>query len=75
MELQPIGSNQTELRLANGTRILFSYRTPVAAYVPGRGYIKSGTRYSVTTSRHVNQWIGAGWQWVPQEEIDGLVPA
>ena len=33
MKIQSIGSNQTEVSLADGTEILFSYSTPVAALV------------------------------------------
>ena len=39
-------------------RIFFSYRTPVAAYVFGRGFVRSEDFFSVTTSRHINKWIG-----------------
>jgi len=57
MELNPIGPNQTELRFDNGTVILFSYKTPVAANVDGVFY-RTTTKHSVTTSRHINQWLG-----------------
>jgi len=57
MQLTPIASNQTEIETADA-RIFFSYRTPVAAYVFGRGYVKSETWYSSTTSRHINKWMG-----------------
>ena len=32
MKLKQIGSNMTELHLNNGTIVLFSYETPVAAF-------------------------------------------
>ena len=57
MQLTPIAANQTEIETADA-RIFFSYRTPVAAYVFGRGYVKSETWYSTTTSRHINKWMG-----------------
>ena len=57
MQLTPIAANQTEIETADA-RIFFSYRTPVAAYVFGRGYVKSDTWYSTTTSRHINKWMG-----------------
>ena len=57
MQLTPIAANQTEIETADA-RIFFSYRTPVAAYVFGRGYVKSETWYSSTTSRHINKWMG-----------------
>ena len=38
MIVQQIGSNQTEVQLADGTCILFSYVTPVAAQI-GRAHV------------------------------------
>ena len=57
MQLTPIASNMTEVETKEA-RILFSYKTPVAAYVFGRGYVKTDKFWSVTTSRHINKWIG-----------------
>ena len=56
MQLTPIASNMTEVETKEA-RILFSYRTPVAAYVFGRGYVKTEKWYSTTTTRHINKWI------------------
>ena len=56
MQLTPIASNMTEIETKDA-RILFSYRTPVAAYVFGRGYVKTEQWYSTTTTRHINKWI------------------
>ena len=58
MQLTPIASNMTEVETSEA-RILFSYRTPVAAYVFGRGYVKTDKFWSVTTSRHINKWLGS----------------
>jgi hypothetical protein len=58
MNLKPIAANQNEVELENGTTVFFSYRTPVAAHVPGKGYFKTDKKWSVTTSRHINQFIG-----------------
>jgi len=72
MQLIPIGSNQTELHTERAT-ILFSYSTPVAAYVDGK-YIRTGQSYSKTTSKHINRWLaGAQAKTVPQTELDALV--
>ena len=57
MRLTPIATNQTEVETKDA-RIFFSYSTPVAAYVFGRGYVRSQEFFSVTTSRHINKWIG-----------------
>ena len=56
MQLTPIASNMTEVETSEA-RILFSYRTPVAAYVFGRGYVRTEKWFSVTTSRHINKWL------------------
>ena len=40
MQLTPIAANQTEIETDNA-RVFFSYRTPVAAYVFGRGYVRT----------------------------------
>ena len=57
MKLFPIATNQTEVETADA-RIFFSYRTPVAAYIFGRGFVRTENFYSTTTSRHINKWIG-----------------
>ena len=57
MQLTPIAANQTELNFTNGARVFFSYKTPVAAYCPLRGYIRTAKYWSVTTSRHINKWL------------------
>lgn len=55
MNIKPIGSNKTELRLDNGTTVLFSYETPVAAWINGQ-YYKTEQKWSRTTSKHINAW-------------------
>ena len=73
MQLTPIASNMTEVETSEA-RILFSYRTPVAAYVFGRGYVRTEKWFSVTTSRHINKWIdGVPTEEVPQTYLDNLV--
>ena len=74
MQLTPIASNMTEVETSKA-RVLFSYRTPVAAYVFGRGYVKTENWYSVTTTRHINKWIGmdmpvSGHVAVTTEEVE-----
>ena len=77
MIVQQIGSNQTEVQLADGTCILFSYSTPVAALVPGKGWIRTAFKHSSTTSKHTNAWLrkncGGTVQTVPQWDLDQLV--
>ena len=57
MKLTPIAANQTEVSINDGTQIFFSYRTPVAAYLPRKGYVRTERFWSKTTSRHINKWL------------------
>lgn len=73
IKLRVLGPNQTELDTGRAT-IFFSYETPVAALVPGRGFIRTDRYWSVTTSRHINRWLsGADAEEVAQSELDGLL--
>ena len=74
MQLTPIASNMTEVETSEA-RVLFSYRTPVAAYVFGRGIRKNRKMVeSVTTSRHINKWLDGGTaKEVSQTYLDNLV--
>lgn len=74
MELKPIQENVTEVTFNNGTVVLFSYRTPVAALIPGDGWYRTSTRWSNTTSRHINKWLGGiEAKSVEQAVLDNLV--
>ena len=75
MNLTPIAANQTVLSFTNGAEVFFSYKTPVAAYCPLRGYIKTEKFWSVTTSRHINKWLKGITEVteVPQEMLTELV--
>ena len=57
MQLKPIAANQTSVSFNDGTEVFFSYKTPVAAYLPDKGYVRTSKFYSVTTSRHINKWL------------------
>ena len=57
MKLTPIAANQTSVTFNDGTEVFFSYKTPVAAYLPEKGYVKTDKFYSVTTSRHINKYL------------------
>jgi len=73
MQLTPIATNMTEVETSEA-RILFSYRTPVAAYVFGKGYVRTEKWFSKTTSRHINKWIGSvTTEEVSQTYLDKLV--
>ena len=70
MKLKSIAAHQTELTLANGTRVFYSYETPVAAVVGGKSY-RTDKKWSATTSRHIGQWCGNA-ETKPQEFFDKL---
>lgn len=73
MKLKPLGANRTELTLPTGAVVFFSYQTPVAAQRAGGGFIRTDKHYSVTTSRHINQWLGGhSAETVPQSEINAI---
>lgn len=75
MKLNPIAANQIEIERADGITVFYSYKTPVAAFVPGRGGLVSNQKYSRTTSKHVTQAIarwGCSRHEVEQAEIDAI---
>ena len=72
MNIKPLGSNQTELEI-KGARVLFSYSTPVACESVGKRY-RTDKKWSQTTSRHINAWLGgAEAEEVPQEFFENLL--
>ena len=73
MTINKIAANVIELCFKNGNTILLSYNTPVAAFLSGKGYVKTEEFHSTTTSKHINKWIGPGAVEVPQVEIDALL--
>ena len=77
MKLNPIAANQTELELPSGVTVFFSYKTPVAAHIPGEGYAKTNKSWSRTTSKHIAQFIhrnggNGSYTLKPQSFFDGL---
>ena len=72
MNIRNIGSNMTQLDLADGTSVLFSYSTPVAALTDS-GYYRTSTKYGPTTTRHINKWLdGVLAKEQPQEYFNSL---
>jgi len=69
-----IGANQTEINLGSGVSVLVSYQTPVAAFVSGRGFLRT-TGNTRTTSKHISQWIGdkKRGEVVSEDEIKALM--
>lgn len=70
MELQPLAQNAFVVALKNGVRLLYSYGSPAAVYVPGRGYLRTEWYISRTTSAHVTEFArGNTPRAVPHDEI------
>ena len=73
-KIKPLAPNQTEYHKDDGTVVFISYETPVAALLPDNVAIRSATKYSVTTSRHINQWLGPiKAAEVDQSVLDALI--
>lgn len=68
-----IGSNQIEIHHGDN-RYLISYKTPVAAYISGQGFFRSSTKWSRTTSKHINKWLeGVTAKEIPQQIIEDWI--
>jgi hypothetical protein len=78
MNLNPIKANMNEVSTEKLT-ILFSYKTPVAVMIDeGLGFVfyRTAKRWSNTTTRHINQWLGNYGKVAsekPQEFFDNLL--
>lgn len=72
MNIKNIGSNQTEVATDSGIKILVSYETAVAAQLKDGSYIRTEQKYSATTSRHINNWVGDNAKLVSQSKLDSL---
>jgi hypothetical protein len=64
-----MSANVQTIELSDGRRVFQSYGVTVAAYIPGRGYLRTDKRYSVTTSKHMNQFAGRDAAEIPDEEL------
>lgn len=72
MKIKNVGSNMVELETGELT-VLFSYSTPVAAHTPD-GWFKTSKKWSPTTSRHINNWLGGKEAFErDQEFFEGLL--
>tara|TARA_R100000008_G_C3428809_1_gene88585 strand:- start:106 stop:345 length:240 start_codon:yes stop_codon:yes gene_type:complete len=77
LKLKQLGNNKTELTIGTITGkiiIFFSYETPVAGY-DHKGAFKTDQKYSATTTKHVNEYLGGKdiGRTVSQEYINSLV--
>ena len=57
MKLERVGASMTVLAFSDGLRVLVSYETPVAAQVPGIGFVKTGRFVSRVSQDHIRKWI------------------
>jgi hypothetical protein len=73
MKLKTLGPNQTQIETSDGAVVLFSYNTPVAAQRSTGGFIRTEKFWGVTTSKHINKWLGgAHVVTVPQSDLDAI---
>ena len=78
----------TELEFEDGTLVLVSYETPVAARVfefasenNGCALFRTGKKWSATTTRHINKWLRSNFSEdapkrageMPQDWFDNLL--
>jgi hypothetical protein len=82
-------NNVQVVELADGRRVCLSYGVIVAAFIPAdfprstelrkaegsysAGYLRTDARYSVTTSRHMNQFAGKDAPIVSDATLRALV--
>lgn len=66
-------TNCTVISLDDGREICLSYGVPVAAFIPGLGYVKTERKYSVTTSRHANSYAGDSVKVLSDHEFCRLI--
>ena len=73
IKIKQIASNMTELDLGFA-QVFFSYETPVAARLTDGSLVRTATKYSVTTTKHINKWLnGCEALTVSQDRIDCLL--
>ena len=68
-----MADNSSIVSLTDGRRVCFSYGVAVAAFVPGRGYLKTDEYHSTTTSKHANAFAGKESPKVPAAEFADLI--
>ena len=56
MRIKSLGKNKTLVTIGDH-EIFVSYETPVAGFISGLGYFKTDEYFSVTTSRHINEYL------------------
>jgi len=78
MKLTPYGANMNTVEFNDGRIVLFSYKTAVAVFIPGEGIKRTATKWSMTTTKHINKWVAGTFspnvtvETVAQAEIETL---
>ena len=73
MKLKQLGSNMTELDMGDA-QLGLSYVTPVAVRTDTGALVRTSTKYSVTTTKHINKWLqGCDADEGPQAVMNDLV--
>jgi len=74
MKLRKLANNVTVIE-TDAKSILISYETPVAVLYHGNGkYVKTEKKWSATTSKHINAWLGgAEAKLEPQSYFDDIL--
>ena len=74
MKVKPLGANQTLVTFPNEDEVFYSYETPVAGFSIKEGYWKHQTKFSRTTTKHINSWLnGKDAILKSSDEIDELM--
>ena len=58
MNVTQVGKQNAYILEGNGYRVLQSYNTIVALEGPSGKYYRTDQKWSVTTSKHINKFIG-----------------
>ena len=66
-------ANVSIIELNNGVKLLTHYKSTVAAYVPNKGYVRTSKKWSTTTSKVINLWMGKGGEEVSQDYLNTLL--
>ena len=72
MKTKRIGNQNAFILEGNGFRVLQSYDQIVALQSPTGKYYRTDQKWSVTTSKHINRFVGgrANGTLVPQSILD-----
>lgn len=74
MKIKSIGLNKTLVSFKD-CEILVSYETPVAGFTDKLGYFKTSEFHSMTTSKHINQYLPerVSLLIIPQDRLNRLL--